>query len=51
MHAIMWINLENNMLWNKPDKTITYCMILLDEIPRIGKHIERTQMIARGIGR
>ena len=26
-------------------------MILLDEIPRTGKHIERTQVIARGIGR
>ena len=37
--------------WKKPDKTITYCMILLDEIPRIGKPIERTQMIARDVGR
>lgn len=45
MRATMWMNLENNMLSERNQtKKVTCCMILLYEISRIGKCIERKQI-------
>ena len=52
IHTAKWLNLEKMLNEKKTDTNATYCVILLNEVPRKGRFVETESkiVVAEGCG-